>query len=56
MTASGPGEPIMPSSGRVQTRGEAARCVVAAYEKELAKIMRRDSPQIDVTAGTSGAE
>jgi hypothetical protein len=37
MAVTVPGEQVMPSSGRVQTRGEAARCLIAAYEQALAR-------------------
>jgi len=37
MVATAPGPTLMPMNGRADTRGEAGRCVVAAYERLLSR-------------------
>jgi hypothetical protein len=37
VVATAPGVTILPNSGRCNTRGEAGRCLVAAYERLLAR-------------------
>ena len=47
MTVTGPGEPVMPSSGRAQTRGEAARAVVPiATVQNLYNLANRHSEAV----------